>query len=76
MDEKAKITTIKLSKNTKGRIDSLKEYKRESYEEIIEKILEILNVCKMNPLKARAKLIKIDRQHKEVARRFRIEEEI
>jgi hypothetical protein len=75
MDEKAKITTIKLSKSTKERLDSLKEYKRESYEELIEKILEILNICKMNPLKARAKLIKIDRQHKEVARRFRIEEE-
>jgi len=76
MDEKNEITTIKLSKSTKGRIDSLKEYRRESYEEIIEKILEILNVCKMNPLKARAKLIKIDRQHKEVARRFSAQEEI
>lgn len=76
MDERTKITTIKLSKSTKERLDSLKEYKRESYEELIEKILEILNICKMNPLKARAKLIKIDRQHKEVARRFNAQEEI
>jgi len=74
--EISKITTIKLSQNTKDRLDNLKEYRRESYEELIEKILEILNICKMNPLKARAKLIKIDRQHKEIARRFGIEKEI
>ena len=76
MNEKPKITTIKLNRSTKDRLDGLKEYRRESYEELIEKILEILNICKMNPLKARSKLIKIDRQHKEVARRFRVEEEI
>jgi len=70
MDKMAQITTIKLSKNTKERLDSLKEYKRESYEELIEKILEILNICKISPIRARAKLIKIDRQHKEIVRRF------
>jgi len=76
MEEKNRITTIKLNRSTKDRLDGLKEYRRESYEELIEKILEILNICKMNPLKARAKLMKIDRQHKEVVRRFSIQEEI
>lgn len=76
MNQENKITTIKLNKDTKERLDNLKEYKRESYEEIIEKILEILNVCKVNPIRARAKLLKIDRQHKEVARRFNAQEEI
>lgn len=58
-------TTIKISKKTKSRLDNLKEYRRESYEDIMEKIFDIFNTCKINPLKARAKLIKIDRQHKE-----------
>ncbi len=60
-------TTIKVSKKTKNRLDTLKEHKRESYEEVIEKILDVLNTCRMNPMNARAKLIKIDSQHKEKA---------
>ena len=35
-------TTIKLNKKTKLRLDKLKEYKRETYDEILEKMLEIL----------------------------------
>ncbi|MBX4195962.1 hypothetical protein KW805_00025 [Candidatus Pacearchaeota archaeon] len=67
---KGDTTTIKLNKSTKKRLDSFKEYKRETYEEILDKILYILNVCKMSPLKARVKLIKIDRQHKENTQRL------
>jgi hypothetical protein len=47
------ITTIKLSRDSKKRLDSLREYKRESYDEIIGKILSILNISKLDPLKAR-----------------------
>ena len=72
MNEKPEITTIKLTRNTKERLDNLKEYKRESYEEIIEKVLETLNLCKINPLKARAKLLKLDNKHKETTHRIRI----
>ena len=58
-------TTIKVSKKTKKRIDNLKEYKRESYEDIIEKILDVLNICKTDPTKAKTKLLQIDNQHRE-----------
>ncbi len=58
-------TTIKISKKTKNRIDTLREYKRETYEEILEKILDVLNLCKVSPMRARAKLMKIDNKHKE-----------
>lgn len=58
-------TTIKISKKTKKRIDNLKEYKRESYEDIIEKILDVLNICKTDPIKAKSKLIQIDNQHRD-----------
>lgn len=56
------ITTIKLEKETKERLDKLKVHKRESYDEIIQKMLELLNLVKAEPEKARAKLISIDRQ--------------
>ena len=39
------ITTIKLDKETKSRLDKLKEHKRETYDEILRKMLGILNVA-------------------------------
>jgi len=60
----AENTTIKLSKETKERLDNLKEYKRESYEEILQKMLETLTLCRINPEAARGKLISIDRQRR------------
>jgi len=63
---KSKITTIKLSRETKSRLDKLKSYKRESYDEILEKILEILNISKVSPERARSKMLAIDNQHKKL----------
>jgi hypothetical protein len=55
------ITTIKLSKETKKRLNKLKTHNRESYEEILKKILNILNICKNNPIKAKEKLSDIEK---------------
>ena len=57
------ITTIKLKKNTKDRLDKLKIHNRESYDEAIQKILEILNICRVNPEKARMKLAELNKIH-------------
>jgi hypothetical protein len=62
--DNSKITTIKLNKETKHRIEKLRSYKRESYDEIIQKLLEILNICKANPDRARIRLIALDRQNR------------
>ena len=59
-----KPTTIKLSKATKERIDNLQVYPKEPYDRILSRILEILNVCHINPPRARAMLLGIDRQRK------------
>ena len=61
---KQKISTIKLLSSTKERLDHLQLYPRETYEEILLRILEILNLTKMNPLKARAKLLIFDKQRR------------
>ncbi len=59
-----KSTTIKLSKATKERVDHLQVYPKEPYDRIMSRILEILNTCRINPLKARVMLIGIERQRK------------
>lgn len=58
-ENKSKITTIKLSKETKERLDKLKEYRRESYDDLLRKILGILNLARQEPEKARIILNKI-----------------
>ncbi|MEK6825364.1 MAG: hypothetical protein AABY00_01105 [Nanoarchaeota archaeon] len=58
------ITTIKITKKTKERLEHLRIYRRESYEEILEKILGVLNVCRVDPEQARMKLLQIDKERK------------
>jgi predicted transcriptional regulator len=69
----SKITTVKLDKETKNRLDHLKEYKRETYDEIVHKMLNILNLCKVSPERARARLIAIDRQKRRQNRQTRVQ---
>ena len=54
------ITTIKIQKETKERLEKLKENKGETYDDLIKKMLWILNTTKVQPEKARAVLRKID----------------
>ena len=54
------ITTIKIHKETKERLDGLREYERETYEEILKKILFILNTSRKNPERSRNLLVKLD----------------
>jgi len=54
-----KITTIKLLEETKLRIEKLREQKGESYDEILRKILYILNTAREDPEKSRRILEKI-----------------
>lgn len=44
-----KITTIKLEKETKDRLNHLREHDKESYDEIIKKMLYIINAFSKNP---------------------------
>jgi hypothetical protein len=64
--ENREISTIKLKKQTKARLDHLRVYRRETYEEIMEKILNILNLVRQNSEQARARLISIDKQKRRV----------
>lgn len=68
---KSRITTIKLEKETKQRLDKLKEYKRETYEEIVKKMLFILNTAKIQPEKAQRVLLAIDKKQRGMIKKER-----
>ncbi len=60
MIDKSKITTIKLSEETKQRLNHLKEHEKESYDSVLKKMLYILNTFRKEPIKARSILKNID----------------
>jgi hypothetical protein len=55
-----KITTIKLLEETKLRIEKLREHKRESYDDILRKILYVLNTARESPEKAKRVLERVE----------------
>lgn len=57
---RSKVTTIKLQEETKLRLNKLKEYDLESYDQVLRKILYILNMCRKKPELAKKKLEQID----------------
>ena len=42
-------TTIKVHEDTKHRLDRFREYKNESYDEVIKKMIYIAEICKKTP---------------------------
>jgi len=61
---KSTITTLKLEKETKERLEKLREHKRETYDDIIRKIMYVLNTVRDEPVKAKAILEFIDEKRK------------
>ncbi len=49
-NKKPEITTIKLERTTKQRLDKLKEHERETYNQVIRKLLNTLNIFTKNPV--------------------------
>lgn len=65
---KSNSTTIKIYRETKERIEKFRSYKRESYDEILQKILEILNLSRASPERARSRLLELERKKRRVAK--------
>lgn len=61
MADKTSITTIKIEKTTKARLDKLKEHEKESYNQVLKKILHILNIFRKNPQLGNKILSNIDK---------------
>ena len=61
---KTKNTSVKISDDTKARLEHLKEHKEESFDTLINKSLNILNLCKRSPSLASRVLRDIDNTKK------------
>jgi predicted DNA-binding protein len=64
MKKNTNITTLKLEKETKERLEKLREHKRETYDDIIRKIMYVLNTVREEPSKAKAILEFIDEKRR------------
>lgn len=42
-------TTIRLSKSTKEQLDGFKQYKNESYDELVRKLIYLAKTCEKKP---------------------------
>ena len=52
--------TIKIEKQTKVRLEYLREHERETYDQVIRKVLYVLNKIRKDPVSANRILQKID----------------
>ena len=69
-------TTIKLHGNTKTELDSFREYKNESYDEVIKKMVFIIRSCKSQPKLSRETIEAIEKARERIKKgKFLTEEE-
>ncbi|MFH1788181.1 MAG: hypothetical protein ABH834_02225 [Candidatus Altiarchaeota archaeon] len=59
-------TTIKINLDTKHQLDQFKEYKRESYDELIRKMLYIIKKAKTQPELSQEAVLKIENARKRI----------
>jgi hypothetical protein len=55
------ITTIKIHEDTKQELDQFREYKNESYDEVIKKMVFIAKTCKKQPELSRETIKSIEK---------------
>jgi len=59
-------TTIKIHKDTKAEIDKFREYKNESYDELLRKLLYIVKTIKKDPELSKEAIQAIDAARKRI----------
>lgn len=59
-------TTIKLQSETKSQLDTFREYKNESYDEVINKLVYIAKNTKKNPELSRETIIAIEKARERI----------
>lgn len=59
-------TTIKLQMETKSQLDTFREYKNESYDEVINKLVYIVKNTKKNPELSKETIIAIEKARERI----------
>ena len=69
-------TTIKLQQITKSQLDTFREYKNESYDEVINKLVYIVNNVKKKPELSKETILAIEKARERIKKgNFVTEEE-
>ncbi|MCX6709273.1 MAG: hypothetical protein NTW67_06540 [Candidatus Woesearchaeota archaeon] len=75
-DDEMDATTIKIHENTKEELDQFREYKNESYDEVINKVIYIAKTCKKRPDLSRETIESIEKARERIRKgKFLTEEE-
>ena len=70
-------TTIKIHEGTKHKLDQFREYKDESYDEVIQKMIYIATTCKKQPELSQETVRAIEQARERIKRgKFLTEEEV
>ncbi len=62
------VTTIKLYLETKNQLDKFREYKNESYDELIRKLVFVANSCKKDPAMGKEAVDEIEKARVRIAK--------
>ena len=69
-------TTIKLHLETKAELDQFREYRNESYDEVIVKLVYVAKQCRKNPELSQETIINIEKARDRIRKgKFLTEEE-
>ncbi len=69
-------TTIKIYGDTKSQLDQFREYKNESYDEVIKKVVYIAKTCSKNPKLSKETLMAIEQARQRIKKgKFLTEDE-
>ncbi|MDD5337302.1 MAG: hypothetical protein PHS02_02360 [Candidatus ainarchaeum sp.] len=60
------VCTVKLHRETKTMLDSYREYRNESYDEVIQKIISIMDLCRKEPRLSRKAIQDIEQARKRI----------
>ncbi len=61
-------TTIKIHRKTKSKLDKFREYKNESYDEVIRKMIYIAKTCKKDPELSKETVESIEKARQRIKR--------
>jgi hypothetical protein len=69
-------TTIRLNKSTKIELDQFKQYKSESYDELVRKLIYLAKLCERKPLLSQKTIFEIKKSRENIKKgEFYTEEE-
>jgi predicted transcriptional regulator len=59
-------TTIRLNNSTKEQLDSFKQYKGESYDELVRKLIYLVKMCEKKPELSQKTILEIKEARKRI----------